>query len=187
MDVRLRELRQSDLEPMLEWMNDPETVKYLGSGFIRGRSAESVRYEIELRLSGDVRGERYVIEDAETGEYLGQCDLLLPDDFARTVEVAVVIKKSAWGRGAAKKAMEKLLKRAFLELDYRRVYLLCVDKNLRALSMYEHLGFTREGVMRRHMLSGGEICDVVIMGMLREEYLALDGVCPPGEARKADI
>lgn len=77
-----------------------------------------------------------------------------------------------WGNGYGTDAMRILLRYAFNELNLHRVTLGAFEYNPRALRSYEKAGFTIEGRDRRPLHRDGERADVIIMGILREEWLA---------------
>jgi RimJ/RimL family protein N-acetyltransferase len=47
--------------------------------------------------------------------------------------------------------------------------------NERAIRCYEKLGFIKEGVSREAVYKEGRYCNVVNMGILKEEWRATDG------------
>ena len=167
----LRPLRMEDAPAMLSWMNDADSVRYLGGGFQRKRTLKDVQDLIALTLDGEFTGETWAVAEKESGEYLGECRLMLPDAAARRAEIAIVLLPKARGRGLGRQALELLLKRAFCELQYNRLYLNCAQANQPARLLYERAGFTLEGRLRSHMRSNdGALEDVLIYGLLREEY-----------------
>ena len=169
-NIGLRALQLSDAEEICRWMNDPETVAYLGYGFLRARTPEDVTEEIRLRLDGEFTGETLVIEDSLTHRYLGQINLLLPDERAKTAEISIVLLPRARGQGIAFRALGQFLDLAFHQWNYQRLYLKCLRENRKAVRLYERLGFRLEGVLRRHMLTSQGLMDVLLYGLLREEY-----------------
>ncbi len=48
------------------------------------------------------------------------------------------------------------------------------EVSTRVIRLFERCGFTREGLLRRHRLRHGQPVDVVMMGILEEEYGAPD-------------
>ena len=171
-DIVLRPLRLEDAPRVCLWMNDKDTVRYLGGGFENPVSLEDAKERIALQLDGEFTGERFAVSFADTGEYLGECSLLLPDGRAKKAELALVLLPGARGRGYALQALKLLLDYAFLQKGYQRLYLKCAFKNQRAVHLYERAGFVKEGVLRRHLYTDEGPDDVILYGMLREEYLA---------------
>ena len=166
----LRPQRLEDAERVYEWINDRDTVQYLGYGFIKPRSLGEIREEIQLRLDGEFTGEYFTICDDVTEEYLGQCALILPDERAHTAEITIVLTSAARGRGEAGKALADLMEYAFRKKGYRRLTFRCLSANLPAIKLCERAGFVREGTLRGHMLTREGLCDVLLYGILKEEY-----------------
>ena len=77
-----------------------------------------------------------------------------------------------WGKGYGTEAMHLVLQYAFTELNLHRVTLFVFEYNARGIRSYEKAGFKHEGRIRQLMLRDGDRRDVLIMGVLREEWLA---------------
>ena len=167
--IKLRPYELSDVYDMLSWMNDENSTKYLGSGFPRHFTLDEGFERIEALINGDTTSECFVISD-EADAYLGECSLMLPDRRAKKAEISVVLIPEARGRGAAYSALKLLIGYAFCEAGYERLYLKCAAQNTRALRLYEKLGFTTEGILRRDVFADGKIQDAVIMGLIKEEF-----------------
>lgn len=78
-----------------------------------------------------------------------------------------------WGKGYGSDAMKLALDYAFDELNLRRVSLSVFEYNPRAIRCYEKLGFQHEGRVRQSINREGRRWDLVYMGILKEEWLAL--------------
>ena len=77
---------------------------------------------------------------------------------------------SHWGQGYGTEAMQLLLAFAFDELNLHRVQLTVFSYNLRAIALYEKLGFQREGTFREFMQRDGKRHDMHLYGLLRSEW-----------------
>jgi RimJ/RimL family protein N-acetyltransferase len=69
--------------------------------------------------------------------------------------------------------MQLVLNYAFYELNLYRVSLSAFSYNPRAIHVYEKVGFKHEGRLRSAMFRDGERHDLVFMGVLRPDWLAL--------------
>jgi len=76
----------------------------------------------------------------------------------------------ARGRGVGRAAQALGLDLAFSELRLQKVWSEVIAGNEAALKAQAAAGFRREGYMRRHVLKGGERHDVVVLGILAEEW-----------------
>jgi RimJ/RimL family protein N-acetyltransferase len=83
-----------------------------------------------------------------------------------------------WGKGYGTDAVRLILQYGFIELNLRRISLGLHAYNERALKSYEKAGFKMEGRMRGEGWRDGVHYDSLWMGILREEWLAQQGVQP---------
>jgi RimJ/RimL family protein N-acetyltransferase len=81
-------------------------------------------------------------------------------------------ERKDWGKGYGTDAMQIILRYAFGELNLHRVSLGVHAYNPRAIRSYQKSGFVIEGVERKVVNREGTRHDAVIMGILREEWLA---------------
>jgi len=80
-------------------------------------------------------------------------------------------ERDYWGNGYGTDAMRLMLRYAFTELNLHRVTLGVFEYNTRAQQSYKKAGFTLEGRLRSELLRQGKRWDILIMGILREEWL----------------
>jgi RimJ/RimL family protein N-acetyltransferase len=83
--------------------------------------------------------------------------------------------KTCWGKGYGTDAMSLLLRYAFTELNLHRMTLTVYEFNERAIRMYQRCGFKIEGIVRDCLYRNGRRWDLVSMGILRDEWLELNG------------
>ncbi len=75
-----------------------------------------------------------------------------------------------WGQGYGRESMELALNFVFRELNLYRVQLTVFSYNERALKLYDKLGFKREGVFREFIQRDGGRHDMILFGLLRQEW-----------------
>jgi RimJ/RimL family protein N-acetyltransferase len=83
--------------------------------------------------------------------------------------------RTCWGRGYGSEAMNLLLRYAFTELNLHRLTLTVFEFNERAVRMYQRCGFKTEGIVREVLYRDGRRWDLISMGLLRGEWLELNG------------
>lgn len=74
------------------------------------------------------------------------------------------------GQGLRGGRRQNLLGYLFNECEYPKVELDTWDGNIRAIRCYEKCGFQIEGRLRGAKFIDGQPRDVILMGILREEY-----------------
>jgi RimJ/RimL family protein N-acetyltransferase len=102
---------------------------------------------------------------------IGHCALFHLDAVAQTAEMGITIgDKGYWGKGYGRDAIALLLGYGFRLLNLQRIWLKVHAGNERAIRAYRACGFVQEGRFRRHVWSNGSYDDVLLMGVLREEW-----------------
>ena len=135
------------------------------------RTEEAVRERFE-RMQADPFTETWRIDSAE-GKPVGQIELVDIHPLQRRAEMHLLVgKKNVWGRGYGSRAVRRLLGHAFDDLGLRRVFAMADEDNSRVIHLFESCGFAREGLLRRHRLRHGKPVDMVVTGVLDEEYRA---------------
>jgi diamine N-acetyltransferase len=74
------------------------------------------------------------------------------------------------GQGYGREAINLLLDWCFRVMNYRRIHLETLASNERAVRCYKSCGFVEEGRLRQHEYYNGAYTDVLVMGILREEW-----------------
>jgi len=87
-------------------------------------------------------------------------------------------ERSVWSQGYGSDALDVLLRYAFRQLGLRRVSLTVFEYNPRAIRTYEKAGFQHEGRLRQWLNRDGRRWDMLMMGILRQEWEAR---LPPAE------
>jgi RimJ/RimL family protein N-acetyltransferase len=84
-------------------------------------------------------------------------------------------EREYWGKGYGSEAMNLILGYGFRQLNLHRVSLDVFEYNPRAVRSYEKCGFQHEGRVRGALNRDGHRWDLIFMGILREEWEALQG------------
>ena len=165
----LRKLELSDAKEMLKWMHDESVVGLLPTHFNEMTIEDCGKF---IKKSWeDQKNIHFAVTDEED-KYLGTISLKNIDEKNLTAKYAVVLGKSAIGRGIAKKATDDILKYAFDKMKLDRVYLCVFSDNIRAVKFYQKYGFQYEGTFRSHMYGAYDNVrhDLQWYGILREEF-----------------
>ncbi len=103
---------------------------------------------------------------------IGLCQLHSINYIHRSAELQIrlgEVLESQHGYGT--EAIRLLLNFAFKDLNLNRVYLHVSATNAVALQTYQKVGFVREGLLRQAAYIDNRYVDVVMMGILRNEYV----------------
>jgi RimJ/RimL family protein N-acetyltransferase len=173
--VRLRGYELSDLDLVMQWINDEEITQYLGgqmTSFPISSVAERKFIET-VAMADSPTNKTFAIETIAENRFIGALSFNGIDWINRHSPIGIMIgDKSYWGRGYGTDAMRVLLRLGFDTLGLHRIWLHVYDYNPRAIACYEKCGFRREGVMRQQRFVRGEYHDTIVMGILESEYRA---------------
>lgn len=170
--VRLRGITRDDLPRLWEFNNDL-AVELAGGGdppFSQSLARLQAEYDQDASKGGR-DSTRFVIE--VDGKCVGTCALFNANTTDQTCELGIGIgDKDYWGQGYGRDGVRVLLRYAFRYLNYRKVWLRVHAKNERAIRTYRACGFREEGRLRAQVWSDGAYDDLLLMGILREEWTA---------------
>jgi ribosomal-protein-serine acetyltransferase len=117
-----------------------------------------------------MRSWEFVVADAGTNVFLGAIMLHSCDWKNRRAEIGVWIAASARGRGIASAAFALLLDWAFDEAGLERIEMTALPENVAIPHIAKKFGFTYEGTLRKRNFERGRRVDLLIWGLLREEW-----------------
>lgn len=152
----------------MRWGQDREFC--LASGWTPDLPAERVR-AWWARILGDERADFLRLGIELDAQLVGYADLADIEDTVGRAEFGIVLgERNLWGRGLGRIAGRLMLAHGFKQLGLSRVTAEVHAPNARSLALMKRLGFRQEGVLQRHELYRGGVVDVVIFGLLREEF-----------------
>lgn len=150
-------------------MISPEPAMPLSAAQIRKRYGE-----IEKSQEQDGRLVYFTLRLRETDRLIGFVELSVESWIHQDAWVGIGIGERAdWGKGYGTDAIQVILSFAFCELNLQRVSLDAFSYNPRAIRSYEKVGFVHEGRGRGMISKDGKRYDLVFMGILREEWMAI--------------
>ena len=162
--LQLRRADLSDLPYILHLQLKPENLKFIVP-FDENFHTQIITSDCKSKM--DV-----IVEERETSKPVGYFMLSELDNPHNKVEIThVIIDKKNCGYG--KESLQALLKWIFTVKNFHRAFLDCKTYNEVALHLYDKIGFKREGILREHILTDGVYEDLIILGMLKNEYLVI--------------
>lgn len=166
--VMLRELRESDLPDIMEYVNDYETYSTFTDSAPRPKTEEFQKCWIAGSTREDLL--TFAIADKETGEFAGTIQLRDINRRARRSLFSIVLKPSAQGRGYGTDALRVLLRFAFDELNLHKITLVVYEGNEGGRRLYEKVGFQYEGTLREQVYRQGHYHDQLVYSILASEF-----------------
>ncbi len=166
----LRPLSEKDADGAYpQWFNDAETCA--------GNSHHVYPYTREQALEyiASVRGSKsslvLAITLKEDGRHVGNVSLQQIHPIHRSAELAILIGDAECrGKGIGLEACEVLIRHGFQALNLRRIAYGTHAGNTSMRSIAGKLGFEQEGVLKQAVFKNGQYVDVVLYGLLAEQF-----------------
>ncbi|MGX4667928.1 GNAT family N-acetyltransferase [Cerasibacillus sp. JNUCC 74] len=171
--IKLRKMTMEDVERYHSWRNDVD-VMISTNPLLDLYTLPETKAFVEGVILNSSSSKSYIIQDKANEKAIGITSLINMDQKNRNAECIIDIgEKDYWGKGIGKEALKLLLDYAFLEMNLHRVSLRVFSFNERALHLYNKMGFKQEGVSRQALFRNGKWHDIIHMGILEREYLAM--------------
>lgn len=120
---------------------------------------------------GEVSSDFFSLVVEDQGRILGQLGLMLYDNPRRrhVANLGLGVCESARGKGVARALMLAAEELAFNWLAVQRIEIEVYTDNLKAISLYQSLGYEHEGTAKGYAFRGGEYVDAHLMAKVREQ------------------
>jgi RimJ/RimL family protein N-acetyltransferase len=163
---------ERDAETFVRWSRDSEYARLLDTDPSVPRTVAQTKEMIQKWMENDdPTSYAFVIRTLADDKLIGFVGLSGISWTNGNCWVGIGIgERDYWGKGYGTDAMQTVLRFAFQELNLHRVSLSVFEYNPRAMRSYEKAGFKIEGRERELIQREGERHDVMVMGILREDW-----------------
>jgi RimJ/RimL family protein N-acetyltransferase len=169
--IRFAAPEREDVPLFVAWINDPDVRQGLELYLPMSEAKEEKWFEEMLKRPEETQPLTIEAREGDQWVKIGNLGLFGIHSRARSAEVGIMIgNKDYWNKGYGTEAMKLLLKHGFETLNLNRIMLRVYTSNPRAIRCYEKAGFVHEGRMRQAMYIDGNYVDVLIMGVVRNEW-----------------
>ena len=141
MAVTLREIRESDLENIMRWRTDPEITKYMNTNPKLTMEGQ-IKWLASIRQNSDVRYWMILVDGKEAG-VINLTGLTNPDG------------NLGWAYYVGEKSLRSIMTALSLEMSMFDYIFDELGKN----AIYSDVFTLNQGVIRLHLLCGGEIVE----------------------------
>lgn len=167
--IKLRDLLPEDEERLFQWRSEPDVARWMSDADVSGRQVHRAWFD-QLRADPDLKG-WMILSDGRPAGLLTLTGLA--GHHRRAAWNWFIGDREARGRGVGRAAQVLGLDQAFGVLGLHKVWAEVMADNDAAMKVQTGAGFRREGYLRGHVLKDGEPRDVVMLGILAEEWAAL--------------
>jgi len=179
--IYLRPLEREDAPIFVPWVNDQEITRNLILYRPMNRDQEE---EFIARASKQQGGMVLGIALRKDDRLIGNTGFHALHLKDRHAGFGILIgDKTEWDRGHGTEATALMARYGFETLNLNRIWLHVYEHNSRGRRAYEKVGYRVEGTLRKHNYREGRYWDVIVMGLLREEWDNRNTEAAPAEAK----
>jgi ribosomal-protein-alanine N-acetyltransferase len=168
----LRKIRQSDLEAIFNYCQNPNVARYV-AWQPHQSIADSQKY-IDFALScyekGSLDPMAIVLKNDPAGKMIGAVGLMAASPRNRTYELAYVIAEEHWGKGIVVEAAKPLINYGFKNFAIERLQSRCDILNPNSARVMEKLGMTYEGTLKASMYLKGVVRDMHMYSLIKPDF-----------------
>jgi diamine N-acetyltransferase len=175
--IRFRAVEREDLPTFVSWLNDAEVQQGIMIYHPFSHAQEENWFESMIKRPVDEQVMGIEVRELPDKNGIENWKLIGTIGFAdinwrnRSAEFGILIgEKSYWGQGYGTEAVRLLAEHGFNTLNLNRIFLHVFEDNPRAIRAYEKAGFTHEGRLRQAEFHHGKYLDMLIMGLLRDDF-----------------
>lgn len=147
--------------------NDPNTLKWLSDTRVVS-SDDQKSWFVALQTSKTSK--RYVARAKTGSKLIGVFRFDRFDHINKSVEIGLDIDSDSRRQGYAREIYMVLIPHFFNDLSLNRLSLLTLESNHAAISLYESLGFKREGILRQALRRDSQYLNAYLYSLLAKEF-----------------
>lgn len=141
--LQFRKMRKEDVNHLLEIFSDPVAMKYYPSTKDEKAANEWIEWTLSNYATYGVG--LWIVEEKETGEFLGQCGIVPQEVDGKTeMEIGYLFVRRVWGNGYATEAALACKIYGFDQLKLKKMISLPDINNIPSIKVAERIGMTRE-------------------------------------------
>ncbi len=102
--------------------------------------------------------------------FIGTCGFTSVDEYNGCAELGYVLSPEYWGRGLMREAVSSIMRVAFKDLGFHRLFVRIMEGNQSSMNLAKALGFSYEGAARESMFVKGSYKTIHTFSILEDEY-----------------
>lgn len=170
----LREFREEDGKATHAYQSDPRYLRFYDRDSMGLTDSQAlVSAFLAFQAERPRRNTQLAITLADTGQLIGNVGVRREGPDHPVADLGYELSPRHWGQGYATEAAEAMRDWAFAELGLSRLHAHCIAQNVASSRVLEKVGMRREGLLRDHIFQKGRFWDVLLYGILREEWAEL--------------
>lgn len=164
--LKLRKVKESDLELMMNWRMNPAVTANLYTDPILNMEKQKKWY---VKMIKDITVKYWIIEIESIP--IGIIWLYQIDDFHKKCEWGYFIGNDSFrGKGIGRNLECNIYDYVFFKMNMNKLYCEIFNFNDRVISIHEKFGSEIEGVFKDHIFKNGKFHDVTSMAILKSKW-----------------
>jgi len=165
--LRLRLLRDDDLEDAFRVLSNPIAMKWYGTSahenveFTRKQHVELLKTRFKYRDAAS-----FVITLKEEDKYVGHVNAFQFDRTFKFVEIAYIVDPKLWNQGIGTEAVRRVVEFLRDDMKIHKIRAGLYANNIASKRVLEKCGFVQEGYLRDNVLMNGEFEDEYVMAYI---------------------
>ena len=173
--LKIRNLRESDLDAFYLYRSNPEITKYQGfDTFNKDEALDFIMENKKKLLIMPGEWVQYGIENFASQQLIGDCAIYLHQSDSRIAEIGITISHLHQKQGYAKEAMLGMMEFLFREKGIHRIVETVDAENEASIRLFKSLSFRQEAHFIENIFFKGKWGSEYQFAMLRREWEALD-------------
>ncbi len=164
--LKISPITKLDLEEARILHNNPEVLRWLSDTREVSRRQQEVWF---ANLEQSRTSRRFVVRTLQDNNFIGVFRFDCLDEENRSVNVGLDVSPLFQRLGYARETYKALIPYFFNKLQLNRLALVTLATNFAAISLYEGLGFKREGVLREAFYREFKFIDAYSYSLLASE------------------
>ena len=162
--VNLRMVEKEDLPQFSEWLGNPE---FFGD---YNPLHQFSKADVEKMLESPLEPKFFIIQKKDTTRIGFIVHFHVLHIAGRQLEIGYALLPDARGKGYCTEATQLMIDFLFLSSETSRIQATTDTRNQASQKILEKAGFKKEGTLRRYFFVRGELRDVYVYSILREEW-----------------
>lgn len=167
----LRPIHKSDVEDIFEIFSDKEVMKYYDLLPFNSIEDAIAQGDIFRKSFEDKSMIRWGIELKENKKIIGTCGFFAFSEDSMKAEMGYELNRNYWNSGIMSEALRLIIEFIFSQTKINRIEAYVEPQNIASMKLLETLKFTKEGLLRQYERCRGELIDITIWRLLRNDYL----------------
>lgn len=158
--LRLRAFQTDDTSLLINYLNNPEVVRFLSSKIPTPDTIDDARWWIE---TGSKAGHTFAIE--LSGHFVGCIGAVAGEfEYSKSAEVGYWLAQEYWGQAIVSQAIALLIEKIQQNNEIVRLHAVVFEVNARSAKVLEKVGFAQEGCLHKAIYKQGDFHNALVYG-----------------------